>query len=289
MTRGLYNPRLERDACGFGLLANLDGNPSHRIVADALAALERMTHRGAVAADGLSGDGCGILLALPGRFIRSVTDLPEDQAVAVGMVFLAADGDDEASMRAIEDALTERSWAIGGWRDVPVEPSVIGDHARKTLPRIRQVFASRPGTPGSAELERSLFLARRAVESQFNPRQTYIASLSTRTIAYKGLCLPGNLPRLYPDLRSPELETSIAVFHQRFSTNTTPSWRLSQPFRLLAHNGEINTIAGNRAWAHARHAKWHSPVFEGMRYAAPEFSPDESDSASLDQMLEFLI
>ena len=294
-TSPLYQPDFDRDSCGFGLMAHMDGRQSHALVDRAVTALTRLTHRGAVAADGLTGDGCGITLQLPGRFLHAVAteagiDLPE--RFAVGMTFLPTD---ETAAARCREAMAEQVARVGcklaGWREVPVDIEVCGPTARETLPRIEQAFIVPGPNIGQRGLERRLYLARRRTEKLLYPGDDvfYVASLSARSIVYKGMVMPGMLNRFYPDLADPRLETGVCVFHQRFSTNTFPEWWLAQPFRLLAHNGEINTIRGNRNWALARGPVLQPEDFPDWPDVLPIVESSGSDSSSLDNMLEALL
>jgi glutamate synthase (NADPH/NADH) large chain len=294
---GLYDPRDERDSCGFGLIAQLDDRASRATVDAALEALARMTHRGGVAADGLSGDGCGLLLKQPERFLRTLAKeagFALGSQFAAGLVFLPHDAAEAARCReTLRAALAEVKLAIAGWRTLPVDAEACGATARSNMPRIEQVFAAplidvegeRP-TPDA--FRHGLYLARRRATQRLQDVPAfYIVSLSADSIGYKGMVLPSRLPQLYPDLRRADLESSVAVFHQRFSTNTSSRWSLAQPFRMLAHNGEINTIAGNRAWAQARAHVWRSEHFDPREFD-PVIETDGSDSQSLDAMLDLL-
>ena len=291
-TLPLYDPRDEHDACGFGLIAQLDDTPSRAIVERGIEALVRMTHRGGVARDGLSGDGCGLLLRQPTAFLRR---LAEECGIAVrghfaaGLVFLPHDADDAARARdTLAALLQDEKLAVAGWRDVPVDPTACGALARASMPRIEQVYVTPTGGFDAVGFERSLFLARRRAEQQLRDlADFYVVSLSAASIGYKGMVLPERLAQFYPDLQRADLATSAVVFHQRFSTNTTPRWPLAQPFRLLAHNGEINTIAGNRAWAQARAHVWRTPALD-LREFEPVITTSGSDSQSLDDMLALL-
>ena len=288
----LYNPEFERDSCGFGLIANLDDLPSHWVVKTAIDALVRLTHRGAVAADGKTGDGCGLLIKFPSGFLRTVGEAAGftlNQRFAAGSVFLSQDEALAAAARAvINHAVEEVGLVVAGWREVPLDPSVCGDRARASLPRIEQVFVNAPEGMPRGPFNRRLFLARRRSENRVTDPETYIASLSSVTISYKGMIMPSALPNFYPDLRDPRMESSVCVFHQRFSTNTLPEWRLAQPFRFLAHNGEINTIQGNRNWAQARAKNFISDKLDDISDLDPIISLTGSDSSSLDNMLEVL-
>ncbi len=294
-TSGLYDPSLERENCGFGLIAQMDGVASHWLVQTAIGSLARLTHRGAVAADGKSGDGCGLLMRLPDAFLRAAAadcGLEIGERYAVGVVFLSPDEGAAARARArLEQSLGAQGLRAIGWREVPTDPSACGAEALKTLPRIEQVFVDVPDGLEPDAAERRLYIARRGAEKALEGVDPvfYVPSLSTRVVSYKGLVMPANLPVFYPDLRDSRLISSLCVFHQRFSTNTWPQWRLAQPFRYLAHNGEINTIRGNRHWAIARAYKFASPLIPDMSAVRPWVSLEGSDSCSLDNMLEALL
>ena len=289
---GLYDPAFERDSCGFGLIANLDDMPSHWVVETAISALARLTHRGAVAADGKTGDGCGLLIKFPRAFLRAVGEelgFVISERFAAGTVFLSQDDKAAAAARAeIDRAVAEIGLEVAGWREVPTDPSVCGEQALETLPRIEQLYVNAPAGMSRGRFNRRLFLARRRAEKRLGNDDTYFASLSSVTISYKGMIMPAALPEFYPDLRDPRLESSVCLFHQRFSTNTLPQWRLAQPFRFLAHNGEINTIQGNRNWAPARAKNFLSDKLDDISDLEPIISLTGSDSSSLDNMLEVL-
>ncbi len=287
----LYNPAHEKDNCGFGLIADMQGRPSHALLATSLSALARMTHRGAVGADGKTGDGCGVLMQLPHHFFRhwaGAQKLHLTPQFAVGMIFLP---NDEALAQRCRDELTaqlhEELLTVVGWRDVPTDASHLGQIAAASLPQIQQVIINAPAGWSEHDLERRLYMARRRTEKKCSDeRAFYICSLSGLVLVYKALTLPEDLPRFYHDLKDERMETAVCLFHQRFSTNTAPQWRLAQPFRFLAHNGEINTISGNRAWARARGSKFRTPLIRDLQDAAPFVTEDGSDSMSLDNMLE---
>ena len=290
----LYDPSFDRDSCGFGLIANLDDNASHWVIDTAIAALARLTHRGAVGADGKTGDGCGLLLKFPGTFLRAVgeaLDFQLNDRFAAGTVFLSRDSMLANKVRAeIEKAIEATELGFVGWRNVPTNPDACGELALKTLPRIEQVFVNAPAGMPWGTFNRQLFIARRRAEQAFatiDPN-AYVASLSAATISYKGMVLPEALADFYPDLKDPRLESSVCIFHQRFSTNTLPEWRLAQPFRFLAHNGEINTIQGNRNWALARAGNFRSDKLPDLSELNPIISMTGSDSSSLDNMLEVM-
>ncbi|MEX0431186.1 glutamate synthase large subunit [Spiribacter insolitus] len=291
----LYRPEFERDNCGFGLIAHMDGQPSHWLLETAISALARLTHRGAVAADGKSGDGCGLLIKPPVAFLRRAADAEGVELAehfAAGCVFLSEDEYIAGHTRSVlEEALAHYEVPAAGWREVPVDTSACGEQALATLPAIAQVFVNAPTGMDEPEFERRLFMARRRAEKALDGHDEdfYIPSLSGRVLSYKGLVMPENLPVFYKDLQDPTLETSLAVFHQRFSTNTLPQWRLAQPFRYLAHNGEINTIQGNRNWALARAYRFNTPLLPDIEAIQPLVNLTGSDSSSLDNMLDVLI
>ncbi|RZU99270.1 glutamate synthase large subunit [Spiribacter vilamensis] len=291
----LYRPEFERDNCGFGMIAHMDGQPSHWLLETAISALARLTHRGAVAADGMSGDGCGLLIKPPVAFMRQAAasqGIELNDRFATGCVFLSRDAETNRHARSVlEHALAHYEVPAAGWREVPVDTSACGEQAMRTLPDIAQVFVNTPEDMEESAFERRLFMARRRAEKALDgiDNAFYIPSLSTRVLSYKGLVMPENLPVFYKDLQDPALETSLAVFHQRFSTNTLPQWRLAQPFRYLAHNGEINTIQGNRNWALARAYRFSTPLLPDIEAIQPLVNPTGSDSSSLDNMLDVLI
>jgi glutamate synthase (NADPH/NADH) large chain len=281
-SRTLYDPSFEHDACGVGFVARLSGKPAREILDLGLEALRRLAHRGAVAADGKSGDGAGVLTQIPTTLFLDEADglgcrLAEADQLAVGMVFLPSG--DTSSVPALSAALEKHGFRVLGWRDVPVDPLALGRRARDTQPTVRQVLAVPRADVEPEERERQLYLARKQFEREVQPG--YICSLSSRTVVYKALCAAHQLPAFYPDLADPRFETALVVYHQRFSTNTLPTWQLAQPFRLLAHNGEINTLWGNRAWMRAREA-------DLPREIQPALQADGSDSANIDETLELL-
>ncbi len=291
---GLYRPEFERDNCGWGLITQMDGKPSHWLVSTAIESLERLTHRGAVAADGKSGDGCGLLISKPDLFLRAAAEeagIQLNAQYAVGMVFLNTDDNaDNKARKAIEDAITAQGLEIAGWRVVPVDTSALGEQAHASLPQIEQVFANCADDAEQANIERSLYIARRQAEKAcLDDEMFYIPSLSTRVLSYKGLVMPAYLPTFYKDIADERMEAKLAVFHQRFSTNTLPQWKLAQPFRYLAHNGEINTVQGNRNWSVARSHILETPLIPDMDQVRPLVTMQGSDSMSLDNMLEALV
>ncbi|WP_438334040.1 glutamate synthase large subunit [Edwardsiella tarda] len=289
----LYDASHERDNCGFGLIAHIEGEPSHKVVRTAIHALARMQHRGAILADGKTGDGCGLLLQKPDRFLRMVAEergwrLAKNYAV--GMLFLSRDTEQARdAQRIVEEELQNETLSIVGWREVPVNQEVLGEIALSSMPRIEQIFINAPAGWRPRDLERRLFIARRRIEKRIHDPDFYVCSLSNLVTIYKGLCMPADLPRFYRDLADLRMESAICLFHQRFSTNTVPRWPLAQPFRYLAHNGEINTITGNRQWARARTYKFKTPLIPDLHDAAPFVNESGSDSSSLDNMLELLL
>lgn len=291
---GLYHPDEFRDNCGFGLIAHMKGEASHGLIQTAIHSLACMTHRGAISADGKTGDGCGLLLALPVTFFRAVAkaelgaDL--DQRFGVGQVFLSTDAAEAARARdVVNEEVAREGLTVAGWRVVPTDRTVLGEIALSSLPAIEQVFVQ-GGELDQVTLNRKLILARRRAEKRLvGDSHFYMPTLSANVIAYKGLMMPADLPAFYKDLGDERFAAHIVVFHQRFSTNTLPRWRLAQPFRYLAHNGEINTVSGNRNWALAREPKFQSPLLPGLEELTPLVNRTGSDSSSLDNMLEILV
>jgi glutamate synthase (NADPH) large chain len=294
--QGLYKDAYERDSCGFGLIANLDDQPSHWLVRTAITSLNRLTHRGAIAGDGKTGDGCGLLLKKPEGFLRAVAaeaGIELAEKFASGLIFLNRDPAlAQAARKAVEAQLERQGLELAGWRIVPVNPQACGTQALKTLPHIEQIFVNcRLSDIDEASLNRKLYMARRIAEKEIQQKDPvfYVPSLSATTIVFKGMVMPQHLTQFYPDLQDERLEASVAVFHQRFSTNTLPQWRLAHPYRYLAHNGEINTVQGNRNWALARGPLFRSPLLPELQEALPLVSLTGSDSQSLDNMLEVLL
>src|SRR6516164_4466763 len=294
-SRGLHKAAYERDSCGFGLIASLDDAPSHWLVRTAISSLNRLTHRGAIAADGKTGDGCGLLLKKPERFLRAVaaqSGIALTRQFASGLVFLSREPQQAAAGRAALSAqLARQGLETAGWRTVPINPDACGAEALKTLPLIEQLFVNCPAADlDEAAFNRRLFVARRLAEKACAAdAMFYVPSLSASTLVYKGMVMPQHLAEFYADLDDPRLESSVAVFHQRFSTNTLPQWRLAHPYRYLAHHGEINTIQGNRNWASARGPLLRSPLLPDLAEVLPLVSLSGSDSQSLDNMLEVLL
>ncbi|MEH6563832.1 MAG: glutamate synthase large subunit [Halopseudomonas sp.] len=294
MKAGLYQPDQFKDNCGFGLIAHMEGQPSHHLLQTAIEALTCMTHRGGINADGKTGDGCGLLIQKPDRFLRSVAqeqlsvELPAQYAV--GMVFMSADEVGTAAARqAFADALADQGLTSLGWRQVPVDESVLGPLALSSMPRIEQLFVSGEDLDEQQFGVKLFYVRRKAEIAMQADANFYVSSLSHKVISYKGLMMPADLDKFYPDLGDERMETAISVFHQRFSTNTLPKWPLAQPFRLVAHNGEINTITANRNWAHARRNKFTNDLMPDLESLAPLVNTTGSDSSSMDNMLELLI
>lgn len=289
----LYDKSLEKDNCGFGLIAHIEGEPSHKVVRTAIHALARMQHRGAILADGKTGDGCGLLLQKPDRFFRVVAEERNWRLAknyAVGMLFLNQDDElARESRRIVEEEVLRETLSIVGWREVPINQDVLGEIALSSMPRIEQLFINAPAGWRPRDMERRLFMARRRIEKRIEDKEFYVCSFSNQVNIYKGLCMPADLPRFYLDLADLRLESAICLFHQRFSTNTVPRWPLAQPFRYMAHNGEINTIAGNRQWAKARAYKFKTPLIPDLQDAAPFVNETGSDSSSMDNMLELFL
>ncbi|WP_139683845.1 glutamate synthase large subunit [Vibrio tasmaniensis] len=290
----LYDPSLEKDNCGFGLIAQMEGQPSHKLVRTAISALDRMTHRGGIAADGKTGDGCGLLLQKPDSYLRIIAEennFKLGKQYAVGMIFFSQDPiKAQSAQDIVNKELAQETLTVAGWRVVPTNTDVLGPIAKDSVPNIQQVFISAPAGWRERDIERRLYIARRRIEKQISEdKDFYICSLSTQVMVYKGLCMPADLPRFYLDLADLRMESAICLFHQRFSTNTQPRWPLAQPFRYLAHNGEINTIEGNRQWAKARAYKFSSPLLPDLQTAAPFVNETGSDSSSLDNMLDLFL
>lgn len=285
--QGMYDPRNEHDACGVGFVATLTGVASHALVEQALTVLRNLEHRGATGSEPDSGDGAGILVQVPDTFLRETVDfeLPEAGSYAVGIGFLPADDATDAVSR-IETIAAEEELTVLGWREVPVAPELLGATARSTMPAFRQLFVA-DGTSTGIALDRKAFLLRKRAEREAG---VYFPSLSARTIVYKGMLTTGQLEPFFPDLSDRRFATAISLVHSRFSTNTFPSWPLAHPYRFVAHNGEINTVKGNRNWMRARESQLGSDLFgaEKLERIFPLITPDASDSASFDEVLELL-
>ena len=286
VAQGLYDPALDKDACGLAMVATLRGTPGHDIVKTALTALTNLEHRGAVGSDAGTGDGAGILTQVPDAFLRSVTsfDLPEKGKYAVGLVFIEK-GEEQKLEASFENLAKEENLTVLGWRDVPVKPEVLGDLARAAMPTIRQVFVSSEDLASGMELERRAFRLRKRSERSLG---AYHPSLSSRTLVYKGMVTTLQLEPFFPDLSNELFESTLALVHSRFSTNTFPSWPLAHPFRMIAHNGEINTVKGNRNWMRSRESQLASEHLGNIKQLTPIITPDGSDSASFDEVVELL-
>jgi len=295
----LYDSRWEHDACGTGFLAQISGEASHALVQTALEALARLTHRGAQDADAGTYDGAGILTQIPRALFLEELDRqqvsvanPED--LAVGMIFLPSDSNTTTGLcrQIIEQTLTEVGLVFLGWRTPPIDYSALGMHAKETAPEIAQVVLTRPAHFTYDHYAKMLYYARRLIERKLSEAQItdcYIVSLSHTTIVYKGLMAPKQLSQFYRDLADPRYTSALAIFHQRYSTNTFPSWPLAQPMRMLAHNGEVNTLQGNRNWMQAREGALSSPLWDDrVSDLVPVLRPDGSDSGQLDNVLELL-
>ena len=300
---GLYDPANEHDACGVGFVCNLGGKADNAIVAQGLTLLRNMEHRGASGADAGTGDGAGILLQIPDAFLRESTEfpLPPFGQYGVGMAFFSTESNACKHMRSmVEREAAALGWQFLGWREVPVKEEAVGNSARQCRPSIWQMYvtdtqARQPEEQGNTEaLERRLYILRKSLENAAKraglEESFYLPSLSCRTIIYKGMMIARQLPEFYPDLVEKRVVSAMSIVHQRYSTNTFPSWRLAQPMRGMAHNGEINTIRGNRNWLAAREPALASPLFgHDLHRIFPVMEPDASDSASLDNALELLV
>src|SRR6266481_348758 len=284
---GLYDPRFEHDACGVGFVADLSGRGGHDVVARARRVLCSLEHRGAKGGDPGTGDGAGILTQIPDEFFRATCgfELPEAGAYAAGMAFFSAE------RHLVTPALARLAAAEGltilGWREVPFDITACGDSARAVLPDVLQLFVAGAGGERGMELERMAFCLRKRAEHETG---VYFASLSARTIVYKGMLSPPQLGPFYPDLSDPAYKSALALVHSRFSTNTFPSWPLAHPYRYVAHNGEINTLRGNINWMKAREALCRSDALGAdLAKVLPVTRDGLSDSATFDNVLEFLV
>ncbi|HWO68727.1 MAG TPA: glutamate synthase subunit alpha, partial [Umezawaea sp.] len=289
-TPGLYDPQFEHDACGVAFVADLAGRRNHDIVSKALVALRNLEHRGARGAEPETGDGAGILIQVPHDFYREVVDfaLPGAGGYAVGTAFLPVDPGERAEVvAAIGRIAAEEDAEVLGWRDLPVDTEHVGPTAATTMPHFAQVFVAprNPAVEGLA-LERLAFVVRKRAE---HAADVYFPSLSARTIVYKGMLTEPQVERFFPDLTDERVTSSIGLVHSRFSTNTFPSWPLAHPYRYVAHNGEINTLRGNRNWMDARESTLASDVIDGdLSRIFPVITRGASDSASFDEVLEML-
>jgi len=295
MSKGLYHPGDVRDNCGFGLIAHMSGEASHHLLETAIEALTCMTHRGGIAADGKTGDGCGLLIKKPDAFLREVANEQFGKSLAdqyaVAMLFLDLNEELASTQRSnVEAAVKAEGLTVAGWRVVPTNNDCLGPMAIDVLPRFEQLFIEAPEGLTEQEFMVKLFVTkRRAEQANTGQENFYICSMSSEVLSYKGLMMPVDLPSFYLDLGDERVTTSICVFHQRFSTNTLPRWPLAQPFRYLAHNGEINTVEGNRNWAKARGSKYATPLIPELNDLQPVVNTTGSDSSSMDNMLELLL
>ena len=286
---GLYDPAHEHDACGVGMIVNLNGSKSHELVDSALRVLENMKHRGAEGADNKTGDGAGIMVQIPHEFILlQGIPVPEKGKYGTGLIFLPKDPKEQEHILSIVIEEIEREGlTLMHLRAVPVNSDILGQSARETEPDIKQVFIT--GAGHTENLERTLYIIRKKIEQRVQQKDFYIVSLSSRTIIYKGMLSSTQVRTYFSDLTQPYFTSGLAIVHSRFSTNTFPTWSLAQPFRLLAHNGEINTIRGNRGWMEARESVLSTPTLGNVKDIRPIVQPDMSDSASLDNVLEFFV
>ncbi|MDU0368638.1 glutamate synthase large subunit [Microbacterium sp. KSW4-17] len=291
--QGMYDPSFEKDACGLAMVATLRGEAGHDIIDLALTALRNLEHRGAIGSDAGTGDGAGILTQMPDAFLRAVVDfdLPPVGEYAAGMVFLPLGHDERVAMKAgIEEIARHENLEVLGWREVPVEPENLGKLAYEARPAFEQLFVSRPAVgdqPALAgiALDRRVYRLRKRARHEL---EAYFVSLSSRTLGYKGMVTTLQLEPFYPDLQDERFASELAVVHSRYSTNTFPSWPLAQPLRMLAHNGEINTVKGNRNWMRARQSQLESELIGDVRPLLPICTEGASDSASFDEVLELL-
>ena len=291
MKNGLYNTSYEHDACGVGMAVNIHGNKSHELVDNALKVLENMRHRGAEGADNKTGDGAGILLQIPHEFILlQGIPVPEKGRYGTGIVFLPKDRKRQQDILSVMIEEIEREGlSLMHLRNVPTNPGCLGDTALASEPDIKQMFVTGVTDERVQTFERTLYLIRKRIERRISDKDFYVCSLSSRTIIYKGLLSSLQLRQYFPDLTNKYFTSGLALVHSRFSTNTFPTWSLAQPFRLLAHNGEINTIRGNRGWMQARESVLNSEAIGNIKDISPIVQPDMSDSASLDNVFEFFV
>ena len=296
---GLYDPADEHDACGVGLVASIDGRPRREVVEAGIEALKAVWHRGAVDADGKTGDGAGIHVQIPQGFFREhvarTGHEPGPAAIAVGMVFLPRTdlGAQERCRVIVEREILNAGYTIYGWRQVPVNTDLIGEKASAARPEIEQIMIANARGVTSKQFEVELYIIRRRIEraaERESIKDFYICSLSCRSVIYKGMFLAEQLSAFYPDLLDARFVSNFAIFHQRYSTNTFPNWWLAQPFRVLAHNGEINTLKGNVNWMKAHECRLASDELgEAVEEIKPVIQPGSSDSAALDAVFELMV
>ena len=292
MNKGLYNPQNEHDACGVGMVVNIRGNKNHEIVENALTILENMRHRGAEGADGKSGDGAGIMVQIPHEFILlQGIPVPEKGAYGTGLVFLPKDEEkQEYFMDIIKEEIEDMGCVLTHVREVPVNSACLGAAALESEPDVKQIFVTYRDFMEDEDLEMCLYRIRKHIEKRIpDAKDCYICSLSNKSIVYKGMLTSQQVKEYYPDLSSPWFTSGLALVHSRFSTNTFPDWSLAQPFRLLAHNGEINTISGNRSWLAAQESVMNTGKLGDISDITPLLQKDMSDSASLDNAVEFFM
>ncbi|HEX6658628.1 MAG TPA: glutamate synthase central domain-containing protein, partial [Ilumatobacter sp.] len=289
---GLYDPRFEHDSCGVSFVAHMRGVRSNDLVMTGLRALTNLAHRGATGAEPDTGDGAGILLQMPDKFLRAVVGfpLPAEGAYAAGIAFLPTESMAlEKALAAIEDIAVEEGLVVLGWRDLPMVPDCLGATARAAMPTMKQLFVAAADGASGIDLDRKTFVARKRAEHELaEDLTTYFSSLSARTIVYKGMLTTPQLGQFFPDLHDARFESALLLIHSRFSTNTFPSWPLAHPYRFIAHNGEINTVQGNQNWMRAREAMLDGSVFPGIDRAFPICTPGASDTARFDEVLELL-
>ena len=289
---GLYDPRFEHDSCGVSFVAHIKGVASNDLVVTGLKALTNLEHRGATGAEPDTGDGAGILIQVPDRFLRSAVEfeLPAPGAYAVGLAFAPVDPENRAKAEsAIEAIMDEEGLKVIGWRTVPVDADCLGTTARNAMPSFRQLFVEARSGVSGIELDRLVFIARKRTEHELSGElTTYFSSLSSRTLVYKGMLTTPQLSQFFPDLRDERVESALLLVHSRFSTNTFPSWPLAHPYRFVAHNGEINTVQGNQNWMRAREAIAATPALPHLERAFPICTPGASDTARFDEVLELL-
>src|SRR5215210_6870384 len=301
--QGLYDPRFEHDACGVGFVVHVKGGRSHAIVSQALQVLVNLLHRGACGCEVNTGDGAGILIQMPDKFLRKEArnlgfELPPEGEYGAGTVFLPRDNDARATIEAlIEKIVQEEGQSVIAWRDLPTDDRLVGASAAAVEPYIKQIFIARASNLDRAMFERKLYVIRKRIEhavdklpiSSADQKYFYIPSLSANTLIYKGMLIADQIETMFPDLTDPDVESALALVHQRFSTNTFPSWPLAHPYRYVAHNGEINTLRGNINWMHAREALLESELFgDDLRKILPIIREGGSDTASFDNVLEFI-
>src|SRR4051812_14912426 len=287
---GLYDPRFEHDACGVGFVARLDGRPTHEAITRALTVLENLEHRGAAGADAESGDGAGILCQLPDPFLRAVAGFELPPLYGVAVCFLPRDAARRGELeRLLEQTASDEGQTPVGWRDVPVDPAYVGRHAGVFAPVIRQLFVAAADGLDADAFERKLYVIRRVAELSAGA-DLVVPSFSSRTLVYKGMLSAPQLRGFYPDLSGERFASALALVHSRFSTNTFPSWELAHPYRMVAHNGEINTLRGNVNWMRARESQLASELFgSDIEKVVPVVREGGSDTAVFDNVLELLV